>query len=709
MEHRAFGLGIPDSALPSEGRTLPASESDFMDAGVAAMWYIVRRGTGIFYQLGRAAVAPGKNAMVALLLQELAADARQLDGAWRVFAGSKTLFRTRSRQAVTLGNASRAPWRPANGSGGAVHDAERVRATANGSRTCEAVGLRWCRCRFILSDQWDEAMVWLARALGYDTLVLSATLLPAGTCTHPVAASASQMVDDEAPTFVTAYPELVDVRPLADSPWSPSDDAVLPLFRDPRQQSSLGVHTLRKRPAVAAAWIARMRSTKRLTLRDPLDPGDTSKATPCNFSVTSRMLDCKSHISALWPQGRFRRCSMVMCGQRGMWVRARHGGSGQSEPSVSGTVEGPALTKEHDSHSYLRRVYPTIRIAFENTSAQSSDILNNLDYVYQDADAEAFAPSGRRESASHSCFRPSGLRAAHDRFEGLLPCASLAVCLKRAVSFEPSWVRELRSAMWVEVAHVAFGDKHLSEHPVNRTAGQTTIAWGDFLDPGGAVMWYHYARGTGIFLHVGRMLVAASKNEAVARMLEELPESSWPPPFFTSSKLRLCNAGREICGSARQLASRVRATGNGSMPCEEAGLALCRDSFILGDGWDGVLLWLGREALYDTLCLYASLVHELHAPSPVCAVSEIVDLRIPNDLEPSLAARAAAMLNGSRDARKHPRLARAWGASMVAGNPPRLTLRDPLSPDDERRARPCRFRPARALACHGHVSEALLG
>ena len=135
---------------------------------------------------------------------------------------------------------------------------------------------------------------------------------------------------------------------------------------------------------------------------------------------------------------------------------------------------------------------------------------------------------------------------------------------------------------------------------------------------------------------------------------------------------------------------------------------MCRDSFILGDGWDGVLLWLGREALYDTLCLYASLVHELHAPSPVCAVSEIVDLRIPNDLEPSLAARAAAMLNGSSDARKHPRLARAWGASMVAGNPPRLTLRDPLSPDDERRARPCRFRPARALACHGHVSEALL-
>ena len=315
VEHRAFGLGIPGDALPGGGTAAPTEASDFLDAGVAGMWYLLRRGTGIFYELGRTAVAPGKNAMVALLLKELAADAPKLSDAWRDLAASRSLFRTRRRR--WAGNASAAF---VNGSGGPWVDAERLLSTANGSRTCDAAWVRWCRCRFLLSDHWDEPLVWLARALGYETLVFTATLLATGGCTHAAAADPSTFVDDEAPTFVSAYPELVDVRPLT-VPWTPEQDPSLGLFHDAaRQRVNLGVYTLRKRPGVAAAWVERMRRTGRLTLRDPLDPGDVATAQPCNFSVSSRLLQCRSHLSAQEQLRRSRRCGLVMCGQRGTRV-----------------------------------------------------------------------------------------------------------------------------------------------------------------------------------------------------------------------------------------------------------------------------------------------------------------------------------------------------------------------------------------------------
>lgn len=38
VEHRAFGLGLPEDALPDAGRTLAGGASDFLDAGVAGMW-----------------------------------------------------------------------------------------------------------------------------------------------------------------------------------------------------------------------------------------------------------------------------------------------------------------------------------------------------------------------------------------------------------------------------------------------------------------------------------------------------------------------------------------------------------------------------------------------------------------------------------------------------------------------------------------------
>ena len=170
VEHRAFGLGIPAYALPGEGRNAPAGASDFMDAGAAGMWYVLRRGSGIFYDLGkRTAVAPGKNAMMALLLREAARDP-QLDEAWRARAQASGLFRTR-RLPPAMAPPTAALRLPAyNGSAGARRDGDRIAATANGSSDCLKMRLRYCRCRYLLSDQWDHAMIWLARALGYETL-----------------------------------------------------------------------------------------------------------------------------------------------------------------------------------------------------------------------------------------------------------------------------------------------------------------------------------------------------------------------------------------------------------------------------------------------------------------------------------------------------------------------------------------------------------
>lgn len=333
VEHRVFGLGLSDDALPAaDGYATVAS--DFLDAGVAGMWYILRPGSGIFYELGTVAVAPGKNAMVARLLVELAHTKPHLDPTWRSFAAEKWLFRTRQPPS----NRSRAgtplsAWASLQlGSGGALQDADRIRSTANGSRTCDAAHVRWCRCRFILADHWDEAMVWLARALGYDTLALTATLLPrGGGCVHASVNESKRMVDDEAPVFAAAYPELVDVRPLTDARWSPTRDAASDLVgRDhdhvvgstARSQGGQGAQTVftwRKRPDVATAFVARMRRENRLTLRDPLDPHNAARTAPCNFSVTGRQLACAGHVSARLPQRRGRPCTQVMCGQHAAW------------------------------------------------------------------------------------------------------------------------------------------------------------------------------------------------------------------------------------------------------------------------------------------------------------------------------------------------------------------------------------------------------
>ena len=121
---------------------------DFLDMGGAAAWYFARRGSGVFYDAGAAAVFANKNQALAGLLDELRA--RPLEAHW-----FDLLFK-RDRAALVAA----------------------VRATLardpSARRACADVGLR-CREGYVLADEYDEMMLWAARALGYDTLVLAAS------------------------------------------------------------------------------------------------------------------------------------------------------------------------------------------------------------------------------------------------------------------------------------------------------------------------------------------------------------------------------------------------------------------------------------------------------------------------------------------------------------------------------------------------------
>lgn len=314
VEHRAFGFGVRVEGLPAvPAGGQPRDASDFLDAGAASMWYVFRRGSGIFYRLGRTLLAPGKTAMVAMLLMELAAHA-YLAERWPPIARRSGLF------------VQSAP------SGGALADAQRILSVAKGAAHCGEVGIQPCRCRYILHDAWDDAMIWMARVLGYDTLFITATLL----CNQPGPAPVTgNGTSTTARSFATAYPEIVDVRPL--TPAMATDQAqgiheYLAGAAGGGNSSGNGsngpkidVRRLRKVPAVADMWVRQMRSEPRLALRDPfggkrLPP--SSRLRPCNFSVVRATLECEDHISSWWHHAAWHRCGVPTCGFRsgGGWV-----------------------------------------------------------------------------------------------------------------------------------------------------------------------------------------------------------------------------------------------------------------------------------------------------------------------------------------------------------------------------------------------------
>ena len=273
--------------------------------------YQYQRGSGIFYKVGRAKRATGKAAMLAELLLEVAGSYPKLEQSW-------------PRVAHRLGfNASTAQ-----------HDSLLLRTLSTGKKSCFGVGIPYCRCGGTLPLGWDDAMVWAARGLGYETLLLSASL----ECAAADSATA-------APGTITAHSLIIDVRPLdgamARQHASGNFGAMFeggewletygegPFFGEgtdnkngriggtneggvaPGGDPSLGIRGRRKRADISSRWIEKMRSDNTLTLRDPMHLADDSYSRKCDFSLTSKGLSCAGHVSATYAESEWAGCDLT--------------------------------------------------------------------------------------------------------------------------------------------------------------------------------------------------------------------------------------------------------------------------------------------------------------------------------------------------------------------------------------------------------------
>mmetsp|Transcript_24247 Transcript_24247/g.46040 ORF Transcript_24247/g.46040 Transcript_24247/m.46040 type:complete len:437 (+) Transcript_24247:53-1363(+) len=208
----------------------------FLDSSPwSTAWYWARRGSGIFYAAGRSKTAVMKNHMLLLLLRELQEKRPDRVAAFR------NLFSGKWESNLL----------PA---GSTLEDA--LEATLSGT-PCTEVGLD-CFDGYRLRDYFDESMVWLARELGYDTLIFAAS---------PVGVN-------------TLATELVDVR-LPDKDWL------------------AGAQERRYPPKwnVVGKWAQYMRDEKILTIRNPFNPKSNVGVQPCDFDVMANQLYCKGTLS----------------------------------------------------------------------------------------------------------------------------------------------------------------------------------------------------------------------------------------------------------------------------------------------------------------------------------------------------------------------------------------------------------------------------
>ena len=90
-----------------------------------------------------------------------------------------------------------------------MRHAAAINETVQGWRRCSEAGVQACRCDLMLGDEWDDALTWAARSLGYESLFLYAGILT-GACGP---SERSTQVN-----YQTAFAEIVDLR-LPEPSW----------------------------------------------------------------------------------------------------------------------------------------------------------------------------------------------------------------------------------------------------------------------------------------------------------------------------------------------------------------------------------------------------------------------------------------------------------------------------------------------------------
>ena len=283
VRHESFGrrIHLDPLAPAAEQRKDVRQWADFMDGG-AAMWFYPTSGSGIFYQAGRTLMSPSKNEAMALLLEELAGTPT-LSKSWPPFGLSRICSSTTCAQPATLARRVRTALAPDRGG-------------------CGAARLQHCGNGHVLGDAWDALLVWLGRALKYDTIVLKATLCGCGWACGPCAPMECP------PTLSTTHPELVDLRIPDAVRWRADlQNRTLFVAGSPEHLSGLSVAnavgslpppaTTRKHARIARDWMRSYRLGRVLTLRDPLNLADESRVRPCIFDPSRASLGCMGHPS----------------------------------------------------------------------------------------------------------------------------------------------------------------------------------------------------------------------------------------------------------------------------------------------------------------------------------------------------------------------------------------------------------------------------
>ena len=256
FEVSRFARSTMQSGVP------PTTWSEFLDEGESGWWYHAQPGSGIFYHVGPSLAEPTKTSMLVRLLEQW------LNGGSALAARHKRL--TDQVRDSTSGD-------PAGFVG-------RLRLVRMGDKTCGQVGLSHVcyqqrhgyDASYTVYDTYDRLMIMLGRALGYSTLIFTASYL------RPDIAD----VRVEQPVYRLARPslaELVDLRLPAWARSTTEPDGTAAWLRLSRKERS-------------RAWVADVRKRGTLSLRDPLAP--SRPGMPCKFHIAT-MLACEKHVS--WP------------------------------------------------------------------------------------------------------------------------------------------------------------------------------------------------------------------------------------------------------------------------------------------------------------------------------------------------------------------------------------------------------------------------
>ncbi|KAL1503114.1 hypothetical protein AB1Y20_011177 [Prymnesium parvum] len=497
--------------------------------------------------------------------------------------------------------------------------------------------------------------------------------------------------------------------PLLSSPLLSSPLLSVPLLSAPLLSSPLLSSPLRSAPLRSSPLLSAPLCSAPL-LSSPLPssplPSSPRPPHPPHHTQPSPPAPHPARPTALSPRSQARRRSMSRSSNSTLeaWLRASAHelcpASCACAKAWSAALAPPppaarARCERKELRQYLSAVYPTGRFGSLPRRTLAA-FAATLDFFYD----FGCAPAG--------CAEPGAL--LRFRYAALLPCvqrlaAPPYACLAAHHAFPPP-----PPARYVEVEHRSFGlGLPGAPHAPPRAAA-------DVMDGGAGGMWYFLRRGSGVWLHAGRSKEAPGKNAMLAALLAELGRAPRLDAQWRALAARQRLFARAAGGGAAADGAALDATARGGATCAAAGVRRCRDAFVLDDSWDDAITWAGRALGYDTLAFGATLLAAARPPRRgavefVSAYAELVDLRLPD------AAWREAQQRGAHpflqpDAtgatplyarRKTAKAAELWLRRVREEGV--LSLRDPLDPLDERRARPCNFSvgPTFVLRCAGHA------